>query len=52
MYEGSVGPISQNRGVPPGYGLDFQIFEGGGGVPAARLSGSGFGNTRYPVEKL
>jgi hypothetical protein len=41
MYEGSVGPISGKWGVPPGWGLAEQEFEGGGGrvlaVPHAPL---------------
>ena len=32
MYEGSVGPISGKRGVPPGWGLVGQEFEGGRGA--------------------
>ena len=30
LYEGSVGPISGKGGVPPGWGLVGQEFEGGG----------------------
>ena len=34
MYAGSSGPIAEKRGVPPGWGLAEQEFEGGVGTLA------------------